>query len=317
MKHPENRLQDNSQDDPRTRIEAILGAHPVVLFMKGEPAQPMCGFSAATVGVLNSLVSEYETVNVLEDEPIRQGIKEYGNWPTIPQLYIRGELVGGSDVVSEMFNNGQLHELLGLPAPDRTPPEITVTDEAAAILRDAVEAREGVALRLEISTTFQANLSMAPVAGHEIQAETNGLVIYMDLGTAQRANGVTIETVQAPQGVAFRIDNPNAPHQVRAMTVRELQALMESGDSFHLFDVRTTAEREIAVINESQLLDQNSIDTIGQLPEDATLVFYCHTGTRSQAAAERFAAQGFAQVYNVVGGIEAWSQEIDPSVPQY
>ena len=121
---PENSPQGDSQDNPRARIQSILEANPIVLFMKGEPAQPMCGFSAATVGVLDSLVSDYATVNVLDDESIREGIKEYGNWPTIPQLYIRGELVGGSDVVSEMFNNGQLHELLGLEEPDRTPPEI-------------------------------------------------------------------------------------------------------------------------------------------------------------------------------------------------
>jgi monothiol glutaredoxin len=139
----------------------------------------------------------------------------------------------------------------------------------------------------------------------------------MDLGTAQRANGINIETIETPQGVAFRIDNPNSPHQVRAMTVRELQALMGSGDGFHLFDVRTPAERETAMIKDSHLLDQDRIEIIVQLPEDATLVFYCHTGSRSQAAAEHFAAQGFTQVYNVVGGIDAWSKEIDPDVPTY
>lgn len=304
-------------NSPHAHIQAILEAHPVVLFMKGDPAQPMCGFSATTVGVLDSLISDYATVNVLEDDAIRQGIKEYGNWPTIPQLYIRGELVGGSDVVSEMFNNGQLHELLGLPAPDRTPPEITVTDEAATILRNAVEAQEGVALRLEISAQFQAQLSLAPATADEISAENNGLVVYMDLVTAQRANGINIETIDTPQGVAFRIDNPNAPNQVRAMTVRELQALMKSGDGYHLFDVRTPAEREIAVITGSRPLDRDSIEAIVQLPEDATLVFCCHTGNRSQAAAEHFAAKGFTNVFNVVGGIEAWSKEIDPSVPQY
>ena len=192
-----------------------------------------------------------------------------------------------------------------------------MTDEAATILRDAVEAQEGVALRLEISSSFQANLSLAPVAGHEITAESNGLVLYMDIATAQRANGITVETVEAPQGVAFRIDNPNAPHQVRAMTVRELRTLMDSGDDYHLFDVRTPAERESATIEGSQLLDQSSVETISQLPEDATLIFHCHTGSRSQAAAEHFAAQGFTQVYNVVGGIDAWSKEIDPSVPTY
>ena len=98
--------------DVRLRIEAILADHPVVLFMKGTREAPSCGFSAATVGALNDLLENYHTVNVLADEEIRNGIKEYANWPTIPQLYIKGEFVGGCDIMKEMYQTGELQQML-------------------------------------------------------------------------------------------------------------------------------------------------------------------------------------------------------------
>ena len=104
------------------KIEGYLHGNKVVLFMKGTRQQPMCGFSARTVAALDSILPDYATVNVLDDEDIREGIKLYGSWPTIPQLYIDGELVGGCDIVLNMLNTGELHEQLGLDAPDRSPP---------------------------------------------------------------------------------------------------------------------------------------------------------------------------------------------------
>jgi monothiol glutaredoxin len=96
----------------RQRIEALLSAHPVVLFMKGTPDAPRCGFSAKAIGALAAVVDEYQSVDVLADDEIREGIKLYGSWPTIPQLYVRGELVGGSDIMTEMFENGELQALI-------------------------------------------------------------------------------------------------------------------------------------------------------------------------------------------------------------
>ena len=92
------------------RIESLLDSDRVVLFMKGTRMQPMCGFSAATIGILDALVPSYTTFNVLEDQSIREGIKSFSDWPTIPQLYIDREFVGGCDIVKQMFNNGELHE---------------------------------------------------------------------------------------------------------------------------------------------------------------------------------------------------------------
>lgn len=95
------------------RIDSIVKSHPVVLFMKGNAQFPMCGFSGRAIQILKACnATDIKTVNVLEDEEIRQGIKEYAQWPTIPQLYVNGEFVGGSDIMMEMYQAGELQELL-------------------------------------------------------------------------------------------------------------------------------------------------------------------------------------------------------------
>jgi monothiol glutaredoxin len=99
--------------DAKRFIEQTVSGHPVVLFMKGTSQFPQCGFSGRAVQILKSCgVKDLVTVNVLEDDDVRQGVKEYANWPTIPQLYVKGQFVGGSDIMNEMFENGELQQLL-------------------------------------------------------------------------------------------------------------------------------------------------------------------------------------------------------------
>ena len=100
------------ENSVKEKIENLINESEVMLFMKGTPEMPQCGFSAAVVGVLNHLGVNYKTSNVLQDEEIREGIKEYSDWPTIPQLYVKNEFVGGCDIVKEMFENGELKNLL-------------------------------------------------------------------------------------------------------------------------------------------------------------------------------------------------------------
>ncbi|HVM22679.1 MAG TPA: Grx4 family monothiol glutaredoxin [Sphingomicrobium sp.] len=95
------------------RIDEIVKGNDVVLFMKGTALFPQCGFSSRAVAILDHLGATYETVDVLQDPEIRQGIKQYSDWPTIPQLYVKGEFVGGSDIMMEMFESGELQQLLG------------------------------------------------------------------------------------------------------------------------------------------------------------------------------------------------------------
>jgi monothiol glutaredoxin len=105
--------------DTQTRIRDTVATHDVVLFMKGTADAPQCGFSSTVVRILDHLGVGYHDVNVLADEDIRQGVKDFSNWPTVPQLYVKGEFVGGCDIVREMFQTGELQTLFsekGVPA---------------------------------------------------------------------------------------------------------------------------------------------------------------------------------------------------------
>ena len=165
------------KDETRDKIENILKDNRIVLFMKGTPQSPMCGFSSKTAGILDSMIGNYASVNVLDDEEIREGIKVYGDWPTIPQLYIDGELIGGCDIVTGMFNSTELHQLLGVDVPDRTPPEVSITDAAAEKIREAMSGHEGIGLHFAIDAGYQSQFNLAPAEGHEIKVETNGITM--------------------------------------------------------------------------------------------------------------------------------------------
>ena len=99
--------------DVTKRIEEQLKSHDVLLYMKGTPDFPQCGFSGQTVAALNAVGKPFAFVNIFEDQEIREALKTYSNWPTFPQLYVKGELIGGSDIVVEMYNSGELQTLLG------------------------------------------------------------------------------------------------------------------------------------------------------------------------------------------------------------
>ena len=100
----------------RGRIDDIVRGNDIVLFMKGTELFPQCGFSSRAVAILEHVGAPFKTVDVLQDPDIRNGVKEYSDWPTIPQLYVKGEFVGGSDIMMEMFENGELQQLVGTPA---------------------------------------------------------------------------------------------------------------------------------------------------------------------------------------------------------
>jgi monothiol glutaredoxin len=103
-------------NDAKTRIDQLVKSNDIVLFMKGTALFPQCGFSSRAVAILDRLGASYETVDVLQDPEIRLGIKAYSDWPTVPQLYVKGEFVGGSDIMMEMFETGELQQLLGAEA---------------------------------------------------------------------------------------------------------------------------------------------------------------------------------------------------------
>ncbi len=304
--------------DPATRerIQSLLSAHRVVLFMKGNRQQPMCGFSAAATNTLNELLPDYHTVNVLEDPEIREGIKLYGEWPTIPQLYVDGELVGGSDIIRQMYTSGELHTLFGAAAPDRTPPEITITDKAAEAIRQGTANAQGVAIHLEIGPDHSAGFQLAPAGDHDIIAVSNGLEIHFDPASAQRAKGIVIDWVSTVQGEGLSLKFPGA-QEITSLTVQELQQRLAAGD-LTLIDVRPASGRaQAAPLAHARVLEDEGYDALAALPKDTPIAFICHHGVSSRGVAERFAAHGFSQVFNVEGGMDAWAAEIDSGVPRY
>ncbi len=109
-------------DSTRKRLDEVIASDRVVLFMKGHRHQPQCGFSAQVVQILDHLIPDYTTVDVLSDPEIRQGVKEYSSWPTIPQLYVGGEFMGGCDIITEMFQSGELQEKLDSKVAVESPP---------------------------------------------------------------------------------------------------------------------------------------------------------------------------------------------------
>jgi monothiol glutaredoxin len=302
----------------RESIDALLNAHSILLFMKGTRSQPQCGFSAATVNILDTLVSEYETVDVLADATLREGIKTYSQWPTVPQLYVNGELIGGCDIVTELFETGELFDLLGLKPHAHMVPKITFSDKAATAVRHAlVQQPDEMSLHVWIDARWQTHLELAPPNAHVIRADANGLAVLMDPSTAQRANGLIVDVVETLQGSGFTFDNPSAPPAVKQMDVLTLNASIETGESVYPFDVRGPDERAKARIKAAVPFDAAAERLIETLPKDTPLVFCCHSGGRSQVIAERYRLRGFVNVYNLAGGIDAWSLHVDQTVPRY
>jgi monothiol glutaredoxin len=299
----------------KTRIDTMVGEDKVVLFMKGTKAFPQCGFSSTIVQLLSGLGVEFNTHNVLADAELRSGIKEYSDWPTIPQLYIAREFVGGSDIVKQMTASGELHALLGLSYEPPKAPQITVTDAMVAAFKAQTGDQPGH-LRLEVGAKFQYGLGLDTQATGDFAVETNGITVLIDPTSASRADGITIDYEEGPNAGVV-IDNPNAPKPVKQLSVSELKAMMDGGKDFELLDVRSPEERETASIEGSHLLDQQGMAYVGTLAKDTSLVFHCHHGGRSQEAADHFRNQGYTDVHNVVGGIDAWSIEIDANSPRY
>jgi monothiol glutaredoxin len=303
-------------DQRRAELDSLVHSKKVLLFMKGNRHFPACGFSATVIGILNQLTSDYETVNILEDQAVRDGMKEFSSWPTFPQLYVEGQFVGGCDIVKEMHAHGDLQRILGIEAKPATAPKVTVSPAAAKAFEEALaEAGEDV-LRLDIDPQFSCDLYVGPPEAGDFAVSSNGVVLHVGRASASRADGITLDYVEGPKGHAFKIDNPNEPPRVKPIDARALKALLDAG-KIDLFDVRPDDERARASIAQARKLDAAGQQYLLGLKRDAPIALHCHHGGRSRSAADRFLQEGFTRVYNLEGGIEAWSRDVDPSVPRY
>lgn len=200
--------------DPELRdaIDGLLRENRVVLFMKGNRDQPQCGFSAKTVEALDMILPDYQVVDVLQNPDIREGIKAYGNWPTIPQLYVGGELVGGCDIIKEMFDSGELGTVLGVPPPAADkPPAIRISPAAMDIMKNALEKNPGKAICLRINGSWKHSMSLEAPRPGSVAVKVEPISIDVDPWSATRADGLSIDVLESVQGRGFRFDNPNAP----------------------------------------------------------------------------------------------------------
>ncbi|MEZ4367169.1 MAG: Grx4 family monothiol glutaredoxin [Kofleriaceae bacterium] len=235
--------------EQRQKPDTLVQSDPVVLFMKGTRSLLQCGFSAAVVGILDSLVPKYATVNILADAEIRGGMKEYSDWPTFPQLYIKGEFVGGADIVRQMHDSGELAGLLGSLAAPPAPPTVTITRAPRPGAGRRPRGRSpGDVIHLTIpglrGSTSSISARARPATSPSPPArQPRGPARSR---SAARAQGVVIDFVEGPSGGGFKIDNPNRPAVVRQVGPKELKALLDSGAVKELFDVRTPAERATA-----------------------------------------------------------------------
>ncbi len=300
----------------KAQIQKAIDDNEILLFMKGTRQSPSCGFSARTIEVLESLTTTFATVDVLSHPEVREGIKEFSSWPTIPQLYVRGKFIGGADIVEEMYESGQLHETLGVAMDDASPPEISMTARAREAFKGFIGDSDEIIL-LEISRDFGHALSIGPRPESGFICRVGDLKIALDRLSATRAGGLEIDFVDTADGAAFKLNNPNEPAKVKALSVTALKKKMDEGTKLRLIDVRRPDEWEKARIAGAELLDADLSEELQELPLDAMLVFQCHHGHRSQRVAQQFADLGYREVYNLTGGIDAWSRQVDPDVPLY
>jgi monothiol glutaredoxin len=297
-------------NETKQNIEKLITDNNCVLFMKGNPTHPQCCFSSNTVGILKELVGdEFAYCNVLDDSQIREGIKVYGNWPTIPQLYINKELVGGNDIVTEMYNTGELHTLLDLPLPTREPAKISISEKAAENILSGTENMGSNVLMLSIDGQFNTRFSIEEPKGYEVISECGEIKIYMDVGTAKRAGGIEIDWVEDLQGAGLVIKNPNEPKAVNQISVETLKKGMKDGVYKHVFDVRNEQQYSEQSIEGAQRLDKANMQIIEDLDKQTALVFVCTMGSSSQGACDFYRKKGFTNVNNLVGGVTAWFKD--------
>jgi len=299
-------------DRTQAELQELVTSAPVVLFMKGERHAPQCGFSATVVGILDGYLSSYKTVDVLADSELRANMKLFADWATFPQLWVDGELVGGADIVEQLKRQGELGDILGAE-PQRVSFEITPA--AAAQLAPLAATAP---LRLTIDAKFQYEFEYARTPkDDDVLVTIAGIPLVLDPTSARRAQGMKMDFTDGPEGSGMVVDNPNEPTRVHQMSVEEYKELVDEGIKLALIDVRTQGEWDTARIEGARLLDAEVEHWLNQQDKNTPIVFMCHHGMRSQAVAEHFVSIGFKRVFNLSGGIDAWSMRVDPGVPRY
>lgn len=296
-------------------IDELIKNNAVVLFMKGSREQPQCGFSRQVVEVLKKLVSDFVTVDVLADPSMREGIKVYSSWPTIPQLYIRGEFIGGCDIVLELDRKNELLTILKVEKAHKAP-SVTISEGAKKAFKNAASSQPGDDIRVSIGADFEHGLQFDTKAADDFVIEVDGLRLLLDPYSALRAENMTIDFNEEALESGFSFVNPNEPPAVTELAPLDFVRLRQQQDAL-LIDVRPKEEWVIAHIDFAKRLEEMSTSEIASLAKNRHIVFHCHHGQRSLRMANAWRARGFTNLYNLSGGIDAWSRQVDKNIPLY
>lgn len=302
--------------DLHNKIDELVNKNPVVLFMKGTREQPQCGFSRQVVDILKRLVADFITVDVLADPEIREAVKSYSSWPTLPQLYIKGEFIGGCDIVLELYEKNELPGLLGIKKAEKAP-SITVSERALAAFKNAAASQPGDNIRISIGADFEHSLQFDGKEAGDFLLEMAGVTLILDPYTAFRAENLIIDFNEDALESGFSFKNPQEPPAVNELSPRDLAGWHEAGKALLLIDVRPKDEWLTSRIEFAKRLDELSPSDIAALDKDMAIVFHCHHGGRSLRMANAWRLRGFRNLHNLSGGIEAWSRQVDKTVPLY
>ena len=303
----------------QSRIESLVESDRVVLFMKGTRMQPMCGFSAATIGILDSLVPEYTTFNVLEDQGIREGVKAFSDWPTIPQLYIDKEFVGGlrhreADVQQRRAARDARRGGAGPdPARDRRERRRRRHHRQRA---PGQSGQRGAPLHRR---TLAALVQPRPDGGTRgpggVERGSRCCSTWRRRRRRRGCPSTSKRRCRAPRSRSTIPTHRPPWAECRRPSLPPRGAKRPPLPPSWTYAPPTSGRGRSSM--GSIPLDEEGMKIVAALAKDTKLVFYCHTGVRSRSAAEHFRTEGFTDVHNLEGGIDAWSREVDASVPRY
>ncbi|MEZ4335751.1 MAG: Grx4 family monothiol glutaredoxin [Sandaracinaceae bacterium] len=297
-------------------IQRVVVDNRVVLFMKGSRMAPQCGFSARAVDILDEYLEDYRTVDVLADPAVREAIKDFSAWPTIPQLYVDAKFVGGSDIIHEMTKSGELAELLGTPRIEMSEPKVALSkaaEEAFIRFWDVEGDTEEPVVRLTISSNWETARPRPGAAGDSCSSYGRARP-GDDASVARRADGVTIDYMERGGNIGFGLSNP-APAHGRPAHRRRAQAL-DGRRKAPPPDRRATPEEWATAKIEGADARTEILDSLESLDRQKTARLMCHHGMRSQQAYSHLLAQGSATC-TTCRRIDARSLQCGPDVPRY
>lgn len=311
--------------DGELQAKTLLEAHEVVLLWREDAAA-----SARARAQLERCGVRPELVEVRAQAELAAGLAALAGSTRVPLLFVRGALLGDAEALEALDARGELHAALGpsARAPEgplaREPalegalalPTVTVSDAAKAKLLEALGGSGEEFVRVEVLPGGRFDLSVGPREPGDVLVRAGELGIVLDPQSAPRARGLAIDYVREGEEEGFSLRLPESPARVRQLSAKALQELLAKGEPVLLYDVRPEGERELAAIPGHRVLDEAGLAQLRSLGRDVRVVLVCHHGVRSQRAAERLAAEGFTQVYNLAGGVDAYSS-VDPTIPRY